>query len=178
MRISTLARRYAGALFGSAKSANLIDKVESDLGLLAYSLQTMPRLQEALSHPLVPAERKKEIAAEVFGGKVQEVTLHFLDLLIDKRREEIVSAVEQEYVRLANEFQGIVPALVTSAVPLTDDEKKQLQRKLEEFTGKKIELEFREDKNLIGGLIVKIGDTVMDGSVTGYLHTLKEKLLK
>lgn len=178
MRYTALARRYAGALFGAARNADVIDKVESDIGLLAHSLQTMPRLQEALAHPLIPAARKKEIATEVFGGKVQEITLHFLDLLIDKRREELVEDVEQEYVRLANEFRGVVPTLVTSAVPLSDDEKERLQRKLEKFTGKKIELELREDKSLIGGLTVKIGDTVIDGSVKGYLASLREKLLK
>jgi len=177
MRLSTLARRYAGAIFEAARSADIIDRVESDLGLVTYSLQAMPRLREVLSHPLIPAARKKEIAAEVFAGEVEAVTLDFLDLLIDKRREEIVEDVEREYVRLANEFRGIVPAMASSAVPLTPGERTRLRAKLEEFTGKKIELQVEEDPTLVGGLTVKIGDTVIDGSVKGYLASLKDRLL-
>ena len=177
MSVSTLARRYAGAVFEAAKSAGAIDKVESDLGLVTYSLQTMPRLREALSHPLIPAARKKEIAAEVFGGKVEGVTLDFLNLLIDKRREEIIEHVEREYVQLANECRGIVVAVASSAVPLTPEERAGLRAKLEQFTGKKVELRAEEDPGLIGGLLVRIGDTVIDGSVKGYLASLKHRLL-
>ena len=177
MRLTTLARRYAGALFRAAKDADAIDNVESDLGLISYTLQAAPRLREALAHPLIPPARKKEIVAELFEGAIQDVTLHFLGLLIDKRREEVLEDVEPEYVRLANEFQNIMPVVVTSAVPLTSDEVAGLQAKLAEFTGKKVELELEEDPSLIGGLVVRISDTVIDGSVRGYLASLKDRLL-
>lgn len=177
MRMTTLARRYAGALFAAAKDAGAIDRIESDLGLITYSLQTMPRLNETISHPLIPGQRKKVIIAEIFKAKIAPITLDFIQLLIDKRRPDIVAEVEQEYVRLANEHRGVVPALVTSAVPLTAEEKTLLQKKLEGFTGKKIELTLGEDPELIGGLVVRIGDTVMDGSVKGYLASLRDRLL-
>lgn len=177
MRFRAIARRYAGALFEAAKQAEAIDFVESDLGLITYSLQTMPRLKEALEHPLIPAERKKVIIADVFKGEIQDVMLHFLSLIVDKRREDILEDVEQEYVRLANEFRGVVTAMVTSAVPLAASEKSELRGKLEDLTGKKVELELGEDPALIGGLVVRIGDTVMDGSVRGYLASLKNQLL-
>lgn len=177
MRLTAVARRYAGALFGAARQAEVIDLVESDLGLITYSLQTMPRLKEALEHPLIPAERKKEIVADVLKGEVQEVTLHFLSLVIDKRREDILDGVEQEYVRLANESRGVVTAVVTSAVPLTPSERNELRGKLGEFTGKNVELDVAEDPTLIGGLVVRIGDTVLDGSVRGYLALLRSQLL-
>jgi len=177
MRLTILTRRYAGALFGAAKDADAIDRVESDLGLIAYSLQTMPRLREVLSHPLIPAGRKKEIVAEVFKSRIQDVTRHFLDLLIDKRREEILEEVEREYVRLANEFRGVMPVSGASAVPLTSEERARLRAGLEEFTGKRVELQLEEDGSLIGGLVLRIGDTVIDGSVRGYLASLKDQLL-
>ena len=172
-----MTRRYAGALFAAAKDAGVIDKVESDLGLVTYSLQTMPRLKEALEHPLIPAESKKEIATQVFRAEIQEITLHFIDLVIDKRREDILEDVEQEYVTLANEFRGVATVRVTSAVPLTPAESGELRAKLGEFTGKKVELELEEDPALIGGLVARIGDTVLDGSVKGYLASLRGELL-
>lgn len=177
MRPTALARRYAGALFGAAKDADVVDKIESDLGFLTYSLETVPRLQEVLSHPLIPADQKRGIIAEAFSEEIQQIALHFLGLLIDKRREAILPDVEQEYVRIANEFRGIVPAVVTSAAPLSADERKKLQAKLEESTGKRLDLRLEEDPSLIGGLTVRIGDTIMDGSVRGYLASLKERLL-
>lgn len=177
MRQSTLARRYAGALFEQARTANAVDRIESDLGMVTYSVQSMPRLQETLTHPLIPADRKKAIIAQVFEKSIDSITLNFLYLLIDKRREDIIADTEQEYVVLANDFRGVVPAMATSAVPLTADEKTSLQAKLEVFTGRKVELHIDEDPELIGGLVVRIGDTVIDGSVRGYLAALKDKLL-
>ena len=177
MRSSALARRYAGALFETAKDADLIDQVESDLGLLTFTLESTPRLTETLTHPLVPAERKKEIVADLLDERVQGVTLHFLDLLIDKRRTEILEDVEEEYVRLANEYRNVMPVMVTSAIPLNCDEKSALRKVLEQSTRKTIELQLEEDPKIIGGLTIQIGDTVIDGSVRGYLEALREQLL-
>ncbi len=177
MRMTTLARRYAGALFETARQADVIDQVESDLGMIKYSLQTMPRLAETLNHPLIPRARKKEIIAQVFEDKIQNVTLRFLDLVIDKRREEILPDVEPEYVSLANEYRGIISVTVTSAVPLTRDEVKALKAKLDDLTGKRTDLVLVQDRDLIGGLTIRIGDTVIDGSVRGYLASLREQLL-
>ncbi|MHB0998985.1 MAG: ATP synthase F1 subunit delta [Armatimonadota bacterium] len=177
MRLTSLARRYAGALFETAREADIIDKVESDLGLMTYTMQSMPSLAETVNHPLIPADRKKNIVREVFGSNVQSITLDFLCLLIDRRREEILEDAEYEYIQIANNYRGVVEANVTSAVALTEDEQTRLRAKLEGLTGKKIELQIQEDKDLIGGLVVKIGDTVIDGSVKGYLAALKDRLL-
>ncbi len=177
MRMTALARRYAGALFETARQADVIDRVESDLGMITYSLQTMPRLVEVLNHPLISRSRKKEIVSEIFTGKVEAVTLRFLDLVIEKRREEILPEVEPEYVSLANDHRGVVSVAVTSAVPLTSEEVQALKAKLDAFTGKRTDLELSEDPDLIGGLTIRIGDTVIDGSVRGQLASLREKLL-
>ena len=177
MRASALARRYAGALFAAVRAADLIDQVESDLGLLTFTLESAPRLLEALTHPLIPVERKKDIVADLLRNRVQELTLHFLYLLIDKRRAEVLEDVEQEYVRLANEYRNVLPVTVTSAIPITCEEKCALRKKLEESTGKTIELQLAEDPEIIGGLVIQIGDKVIDGSVRGYLESLRERLL-
>lgn len=178
MRSTTLARRYAGALFGEAQRGNATDAVESDLGLLAHSLQTIPTLRHTLTHPLIAPKRKKEIATEIFKDSIQTITLQFVSLLIDKRREDVLEDIETEFVRLANEARSIQPVTVTSAVELNADEQKALVAKLNEFTGKKVQLQMNHDASLIGGLIIKIEDTIMDGSVRGHLAALRNRMLE
>lgn len=177
MKQSAVARRYVGALFQTAAQIGVIDKVESDLGLITYSLKNIPRFAEVIEHPMIPPERKKAIVADIFNNKIEQVTLNFLYLIIDKQRESILPEVEQEFVRLANDLRGIEPVMVTAAVPLTPDERTALQVKLEKLTGKKVELHITEDPSLIGGLVLRIGDTVIDGSVQGYLESLRSRLL-
>ncbi|MCL6519699.1 MAG: F0F1 ATP synthase subunit delta [Armatimonadetes bacterium] len=177
MKLTVLAKRYAAALFEAAKASDSIDLVESDLGLVTYSLESVSQLTEVLEQPLIPIEHKKEIVRDIFSGRVQELTLNFLGLVIEKRRERILTEVEKEYVKLANDYRGIVLVQVTSALPLTSDEKSALRAKLEVFTGKQVELELHEDPTLIGGLVLRIGDTVIDGSVKGYLESLRNQML-
>jgi F-type H+-transporting ATPase subunit delta len=172
-----IVKRYAAALFNSARAADVVDMVESDLGLITYSFETIPSLEQAVVSPLIPAAKKREIVTGVFQNKIHEVTLFYLYLLIDKRREEIITATEAEYIRLANESRGIVAAQVTAAVELTDDEIVRLKAKLSERTGCRVDVSVEIEPSVIGGLIVRIGDTVMDGSIAGHLERIREEFL-
>lgn len=172
-----IVRRYAAALFGAASKAGVVDAVESDLGLVGCVVESSPALWEALLSPIVPPAKKRSILGEIFGGKVEEITAAYLGLLVDKRREEAIRETEREYVLLANEARGIVAAEVTSATPLDEDQQSRLVTKLSATTGKTIELSTKVDPALIGGVLVRIGDTVIDGSVRGQLAVLREKLL-
>lgn len=173
-----IVRRYASALFAAASKAGVVDNVESDLGLVGYVTESSPALLEAMTSPIIPASRKQQIMQDLFGGKVHEITLSYLRLLVDKRREEALTETESEYVLLANEARGILRAEVTSAEPLDADQEARLISKLITMTGKKIELAKKTDKSLIGGVLVRIGDTVIDGSVRGQLAALRETLLE
>ncbi|MDH7600762.1 MAG: F0F1 ATP synthase subunit delta [Armatimonadota bacterium] len=170
-------RRYAAALLSAARRANVIDRVESDLGLVAYTLDSVPLLRRAVRSPVVPRERKKQILEELLGDKLHPLTLSFLKLLVDKRREEILSAVEPEYVQLADEVRGIAKAQVLSAVELTEEQKRRLAEGLSRATGKNVLLSIEVDKSIIGGVVVRIGDTVIDGSIRGQLAAIKERLM-
>lgn len=172
-----IVRRYATALFNAAYKAGVVDQVESDLGLVSYTVESSPRLREAVHAPLVPPETKRRIVEGVFGGKVHQITLSYLYLLVDKRREEAMAVTEAAYIELANEARGIALVEVTSAVELTPDERARLREKLSVRIGKMVELTARVDPEIIGGLIVRIGDNVIDGSVRGHLVKLRETLL-
>ena len=172
-----VARRYAAALLEAAWAEGTVELVESDLGLVGYVLESNPELKEALFHPLLPASRKRQIVKGVFEGKISPLTFSYLNLLIDKQREEAILQTEEQFVRLANERRGIVEAKVTSAAPLTDAEMAALKAKLEARTGKTVELSAEVDASLIGGALVRIGDRIVDGTVKGYLDRLREQLI-
>lgn len=171
-----VARRYTSALFALARQENQIDRVERDLFEIGELLSRLPKLHEMLDHPVIPAETKKRMLRDAFSGALSDLTLHFLDLLIDKRRTEILSAVPPEFHAMANADRGVVEAQVLSAVPLAADQEAQLASRLTELTGKRVKLAPALDASLIGGLLVKIGDTVIDGSVKGQLEQLREQL--
>ena len=173
-----IVRRYATALFGAASKANVVDEVESDLGLVGYAIESSPALWDAMVSPIIPPAKKRQILGDIFGGKVQEITSAYLGLLVDKRREEALLETESEYVLLANEARGVVKAEVTSATPLDEDQQARLVSKLSSTTGKHIQLSSRVDPSVIGGVLVRIGDTVIDGSVKGQLAALRAKLLE
>ncbi len=172
-----IVRRYAAALFQTALREDVIDLVESDLGLVSYTFESSPALAEAVGSPLIPANKKKEILQSIFSEKIHEVTLHYLYLAIDNRREGVISETEREYIELANEARGIVTAEVKAAVELTEDERSRLRAKLSKQTGKAVTLNITIDPSIIGGLVVRIGDTVMDGSLKGHLNRIKDEFL-
>lgn len=172
-----IVRRYAMALFQAASSADMIDRVESDLGLLSYVLESSPALVDAISSPLIPAEKKRNIIHDIFAESISELTLSYLNLLVDKRREDAILPTEAEFIDLANEARGIETAYVTTAVRLTEEEEALLRDKLTASTGKNINLVKHVDPGIIGGVLLKIGDRVTDGSIKGQLAALKENLL-
>ncbi|MEN6356336.1 MAG: F0F1 ATP synthase subunit delta [Armatimonadota bacterium] len=172
-----IVRRYALALFGAASKMDVVDRIESDLGLVSYVFETSPRLMESIESPMIPSPKKHEIIKDIFANKVHQITLMYLDMLIDKQREGAIGQTEGEYIRLANEARGILAVEVTSAVRLSESEEAALVAKLVEITGKSIHLEKHVDPAIIGGMKVRMGDRVIDGSITGQLAALKERML-
>lgn len=170
-------RRYAAALFNAASGAGIVDKIESDLGLVSYTFEASPQLMDAMASPVIPDKAKHDIIRTVFGGKVDQMTIDYLDLLVTKSREDAILQTEEEFVFLANEVRGIGTADVTVAVELDAVQQKMLIAKLAEMTGKKITLNITVDPRIIGGVIVRIGDKVIDGSVKGQLGKLRSTLL-
>ncbi|MBI2788491.1 MAG: ATP synthase F1 subunit delta [Elusimicrobia bacterium] len=166
-----LAGRYAAALFQAASAKGEEQKVQADLGS-AHKL--LLDAMGALRHPRVPPASKKKLLHDAIGDKVGATTLNFLNLLVDKKRFELMVMVSAVYAKLAAEKRGAAKAHVRTAAPLSSDAQQQLTAKLKKFTGKEIELDVKEDPELIGGLTVKIGDWVLDSSLRGQLRRLKE----
>ncbi|MGC8666625.1 MAG: ATP synthase F1 subunit delta [Chthonomonadales bacterium] len=170
-------RRYAAALFNTALAHGAAEAVREDLRQLASLWASMPLLRRSLESPLMPAARKREVVDQVLAPRLHELTVRFLHLLIGKRREEILPDVQRTYDRMADLQQGIVRAEAVTAVELDDVQRAALVEALERRTGRNVDLTVRVDPAIIGGVVVQLEDTVIDGSVRGALERLREQML-
>jgi F-type H+-transporting ATPase subunit delta len=173
-----IARRYAAALFQSAQKQGKLDTVERDMRTMYELTQMTPMLSRAWRSPEVPPARKREMVRQILGDSADPMTLSFLRLLVDKRREAILTDVWHEMHRLADAAHHLLRAEALFAIPPTPEELEQLRLSLQQRTGENVELAVRVAPGILGGVIVRMGDTVIDGSVRGNLERLREQLLQ
>ena len=177
MKDIRVAKRYAAALFGVALRDQVLDAVTADLELISRFLNEVPYLRAVLMQPLVSDERKNKVVVEAFGDRVTASSLSFLKLLIRKRREDLIPECIREFKALVAEHSGTVDAEAWTAVPMTLDQQQGLVLSLHALTGKKVRLRAEVDTDLVGGVVVRLGDTIIDGSVRGKLERLERQLL-
>jgi F-type H+-transporting ATPase subunit delta len=177
MSNSTVAKRYALALFQLSKENNLLDQMEEELRVVKQVITNSSDLNAVLKSPKVTIDKKKEIVKDSFS-KINPFVLNTLMILIDRHREEYITEVADHFVGLANEERGIAEALVYSVRPLTDAEKEALSVNFAAKVGKKsLRIENIVDTDLLGGLKLRIGNRIFDGSLRGKLDRLERKLL-
>lgn len=176
MSQSTIARRYATALYEEADDTGVLEAVDEDVRMLRDSLASNDKLSRVFKSPVIPAKKKDAVLESLLGDRVEALFLQFLQLLVQKDRETMTAAILDAYQSLRDEQRGIVDAHVTTARPLSDDEKEAVVEALEAKTGKTIRLHQHEDTDLIGGLVVRIGDYVFDASVRNKLSALHDRL--
>jgi len=166
-----LAWRYSRALFEAAVAQKEEGKIQQDL---QQSQTLIKDLLPALRNPRVSNADKKKKLESALGGKIAKTTARFLDLLVDKKRFDLLPMVVADLGKLVNEKNNVAKAQVRTARPLSAEAQQKLKEKLKNFAGKTIELEIKEDPELIGGVIVRLGDWVLDSSLRGQLKKLKE----
>lgn len=174
---SMVAKRYALALFQIARERQLFEKVEEDLRVVKEVLFVNDDLKAVLKSPKLSKGKKKEILSEAFAT-VDTVVLNTLMLLVDRHREDEMIGVAEEFIELANEERGIAEAVVYSIRPLNDAEKEALSSSFAAKVGKKsLQIENIVDSDLLGGVKLRIGNRIYDGSLRGKLDRLERKLL-
>ena len=173
-----IAGRYSTALYELASEANAVDQVETELKFITEMIEQEVVLREVLRHPQVAAADKKELLDSIFKDKVLPLTGNFLALLVDRRREIFLGDIVAEFVLLANKDRNVVEAKVSSAVELTDEEKAAMDQLLAKITGKKVLSSYAVDPSLMGGVLVHIGDKVIDGTIKARLDTMRDSLRK
>lgn len=178
MRDLKIARKYAHTLLEVATEKKKTDKVLADVKSIRTLFNESEDLRRFLDNPLIKEPKKNDILTRIFQGKINDLTLNLLKLLVSKGREKELPGVLDQYEVMLNEQNGIVQVEVTSAVKLDKKQEKMLLDRLAQITGKKPELVYRIDKAVIGGFVARIGDTIIDGSVRRQLERLKERFSK
>ncbi len=171
-----VAKRYANALFEAASDRNLVAEVEQELKAIVQIIEAEPDLGKFLEHPNIDNTKKIALLQNVFEDKISEIVWNTLKLLITRGREAILPNLMQYYVEIANEALGQANALVYSPYSLSDQESTEIAAKFGQITGKTIQVENILDETLLGGLRVRIGDRLYDGSLSGKLANLEKSL--
>jgi F-type H+-transporting ATPase subunit delta len=167
---------YAQALYEVALELDRLDQIRDEFGFINETFKTHPEFYEVFRTPKINKEERKDIINNVFGDKVSKEVMNFMKILIDNRRGAAVDGIYNEYVSMVDEKKGVVKAVVESAVELTSEEQAALTEKLAKVTEREVKLTCVVKPAVIGGLIVRIGDKVIDGSVKSRLDIMKDNL--
>jgi len=173
-RTNIRALRFAEAAFAEARDSQALDAwlVALDQAASIYDNHAAGLF---LTSPVVPADKKRAVLAELLPGLAPEVG-RFLAILARRDRLDLVPEIAQVYRRLLNEHRGIAVAQVTTAVPISEQQKMQIATRLGQRLGKRMEIETRVDPSILGGVVAQVGDNVIDGSVRGRLERLRRAL--
>lgn len=172
---SPVARRYAQALLADAESD--VSAVAADLATVATTVRESRDLRLMLGSPIVPRDKKRRVVEGVFGSTLRPRALAFLGFLFDKEREGMIGDVAEAFAALVDEQNGVETATVRVPAALGAAEEARLKTALEAQTGKTLRLDVTADPDMIGGIVVRIGDTVYDGSLRFRLDALRERLM-
>jgi F-type H+-transporting ATPase subunit delta len=167
-------RRYAEAAFEIALRDGTVAEWRAGLDEAAAALDN-PELREVLANPALPLDQRADIVRRVLTD-LGEPIRNLITLLLRRERIRELPRVAAEFRRLDDKRNNIVHATATSASPLADEELRAITARLEELSGAKVALETAVDPDLIGGVVVRIGDRLIDGSVRGRLERLRNKL--
>jgi F-type H+-transporting ATPase subunit delta len=174
-----VARRYAKALFALAKKAGKKAPAEygKDLEAFAAVLEASPDLLRVFANPVIAAEDKKAVLAGVVDKLgLKPNVVNFLSLLADKERLPIILEVAAYYRSLLDESEGVLRGQLVTAYALAEPRQDQIKTKLEKQSGKKLVLSFAVDPAILGGVLLKVGDKVLDASLRAQLEILKEQI--
>jgi len=170
-------RRYASSLLTAAVEGNFLDQIVQELEVIREVLHNSHDLVCVLRSPVIKGDKKIKILQDVFGNSVGEKMFLFLRLVTKKKRAGQLPEIISEFQALLDERQGVVNADIVSAVALSDEESAALVSRLESYTGKRVRARLSVNEAFIGGVSVKIGDTIFDGTISHQLTKLKETLL-
>jgi len=173
---SKAASRYAKSLIDLSIEQNALEEMTNDMVLFEKVVDSNSELEAILKNPIVPLDKKSGILHDVFGSKVHKVTQSFLKLVVNKGRAGILFETAKQFINQYNLIKGIVTAEVTSAIALTDDNRKEIIGLVKKELGaNEVIVKEKIDDKLIGGFILKVDDKQFDASIASGLNKLKRE---
>jgi F-type H+-transporting ATPase subunit delta len=173
MLVTKLARVYAKALHNLALENKQEEEAKADMDQVAKVIAVSRDFAVLLKSPVVKADTKNKIVAEVFGNSLSELTLNFLKLVINHGREDSLSTIARAYTTIYLQHKGILEGAITSAQALDDKTLKAIEKEVVKQVGQKVQLDVKTDPDLIGGLILRVGDKQYNGSIAAELQRLR-----
>jgi F-type H+-transporting ATPase subunit delta len=172
-----IAEVYARALFQAAQENDVLDRVHDELGEFADALEENHDLQVFLFSPYFTSEEKKDGVARIVTD-ADPRTVNFLQLLAERHRMPVLPRIRRDFQAMWADEHKLLPVTVTSAVELDDELVQEIGRRIEEQTGRQVELSANVDPDVLGGLIVRVGNMVLDASIRNRLESLRKQVLK
>ena len=174
-----ISKTYGDALFELAVEEDRVDALLEEIEQLQKVLSENAEFGRLMNHPKVIKEEKIQVAKNVFEGRMSDELLGFLIIIISKDRYRDIDAILDYFIAEVKQYKGIGIATVTTAVPLRDEQCREVERRLLDTTSyKTMEMNYMLDKSLIGGMVIRIGDRVVDSSIKTKLNELQKELLK
>lgn len=170
-----VASRYAKSLIDLAEEQNALEPIRNDIVSFIETLRNNPVLLAVLKNPIISPSQKLNILNDLFASRFNPVILAFFKLLVNKQRSSILYTIAKEFVNAYNIRKNIVKATVTSAAPLSEVNKKEIEEVIKEYTHGEIILTAKVDPDLIGGFVLKVGDRQFDTSISSQLNKLKKE---
>ena len=175
-KLIPLAKRYSEALTEVAKNKNELDTVWTDLQTVEESITSVKEMANFLSHPVIPVFEKKDMVKSVFEGKINNDVLNLLYILLEKNKINLLSTILYCFEESMDEAKNLLKVGVVSAVEIDEDLKHKLQEKLESKLNKSVKFDFETKPEIIAGVVLKIQDKVIDGSMAAKLEGFKKAL--
>ena len=174
-----ISKTYGEALFELAVEENKVDVFEQEIGAILDILNQNPYFVQLLNHPKIAKEEKLQVVENVFGGKVAKEIMGFLNIIVTKERNKELIPILVYFLDEVKAMKGVGVCYVTTPTELKDAQKEAIVKKLLETTSfKQMEMHYGIDEKLIGGMVIRIGDRVVDSSIQTKLSNLEAQLLK
>ena len=174
MSVERIAETYSSAIFELGQESGLLPQFDTDLSYVQDLFSTHEELRQILINPMLEVAGKKKILQQIFGSEVHPLIMNFLNVMVDRRRSPYIMETARAYVKRSRESRGILEAKVTVIEPLSEAMREKVLRKLQEITGKECVIEEHVDPSILGGMVIQVGDTRIDGSMARRLEELKK----
>ena len=169
---------YAKALFGIGEKSGSTEALIGELKSINQAIGDLPQLSDALTAPQISVDQKVALVEKAFSGKTSPAMLNFLKVVVQKDRFACLPAVAVSAQQMHDQLSGKIQATVSTAQDIDDDTRKAIADQLSQKLGKEVELQTDVDPSIIGGVVVRVGDTVYDSSVAGQLAQVRAKAMK
>jgi F-type H+-transporting ATPase subunit delta len=177
VRETAVSQRYARALLEAAESQKALDQVSRDVAGVAELIDASEDLKRLLESPMIHPKAKRDALTALFSGKVAPLTLNFLLLLVDRRRERVTGEILRRFAAYLDEREGVATAEVRSSQPLTEEQQDAMIRRLSSYLNRRVRLEVEVSPQVRAGFVARVGDVVFDGTLETQLRQLRDRMV-